>query len=576
MQLLAQTCEAIAATSKKTEKIAIVATYLQSRTVPEAALSTLFLSGRTFAAHEERTLQVGGSILWRVVGELSGASEAKMTAAYKRHGDLGDATLGVLRGVAPEESTLTLKEVDYMFQQIAAVSGPAAKSRLIVTLLARATAPEAKYLVKFITGELRIGLKESQVEEAIAKAYGRELAEVRRANMLVGDIGETLVLAAHDKLATARMRLFHPMGFMLATPAESANEAFAEFEHAIVEDKYDGIRAQAHISRDKVRIFSRTLDDITDSFPELIPALKAIEHEVILDGEILAWRCGQALAFSELQKRLGRKNVSAAMQREVPVSYVTFDLLYAKGQLVIDRPLQERAAMLDGIFSEGAPRLVNVDPHGQASLMFAEVTPEQRVLRAPQARADSPEELDRLFAAAQERGNEGLMIKDIHSAYAVGRRGKSWLKLKRELAMLDVVVTAVELGHGKRAGILSDYTFAVRGGEELLNIGKAYSGLTDKEIAEMDEWFRAHTLVDHGFVREVEPKIVIEVAFNAVMKSDRHASGFALRFPRILRIRDDKGGEEIDTLERAEEIYRSQFHQRTRRIHRGDTKAQSS
>lgn len=569
MQLLAQTCEAVAATTKKTEKIAIVAAYLRSRSTPEAALSALFLSGRAFAAYEERTLQVGGSILWRAVGEISGAGEARMTAAYKRHGDLGNATFDILRERAPKESTLTLQEVDFVFQQVAGASGAAAKSRLVIALLVRATALEAKYLVKIMTGEMRIGLKESQVEEAIAKAYGRELVEVRRANMLVGDIGETVVLAANDKLGTARMRLFHPIGFMLATPAESAEEAFAEFEHAVVEDKYDGVRAQAHISGGKVRIFSRTLDEITDSFPELVPALGAIERDVILDGEILAWHGGQALAFSELQKRLGRKVVSAAMQRDIPVSYVAFDVLYAGNELVIDRPLHERAALLDEVFADAAPRLANPAPHGQGVLLFAEVVSEQRVLRAPQTRADSPEELDRLFEAAQGRGNEGLMIKDVNSTYAVGRRGKSWLKLKRELATLDVVVTAVELGHGKRAGVLSDYTFAVRDGEELKNIGKAYSGLTDKEIAELDPWFRAHTLVDHGFVREVEPKIVLEVAFNAVMKSDRHASGFALRFPRILRIREDKPVDEIDTLQRAEEIYGEQFHQRKKTHHGG-------
>lgn len=564
MQTFAAACEAVAATTKKLQKIAIVADYLTTRSIPDAALSALFLSGRAFAAYEERTLQVGGAILWRAVGEISGANEALMTAAYKKHGDLGDATYEVLRTSAPKRSTLTLKEVDYMFQHIAAASGAAAKSRLVVTLLARATALEAKYLVKIISSELRIGLKESQVEEAIAKAFGRELAKVRRANMLVGDIGETVVLASNDKLDAARMRLFHPMGFMLATPAENAEEAFEEFEHAIVEDKYDGIRAQAHVSRERVRLFSRTLDDITESFPELVPPLKAIEQEVILDGEILAWRGGQALAFSELQKRLGRKKVSATLQRDIPVSYVAFDVLYANNELVIDRPLVDRAGVLDKIYGEAAPRLAKVGAFGQASLTFAETADEQRVLRAPQARADSPAELDRLFEAAQERGNEGLMIKDVNSPYAVGRRGKSWLKLKRELATLDVVVTAVELGHGKRAGILSDYTFAVRSGEELLNIGKAYSGLTDKEIAELDGWFREHTLTDHGFVRDVEPKVVVEVAFNAVMRSDRHKSGFALRFPRILRIRDDKPGEEIDTLERAEEIYQSQYHQRAK------------
>ena len=565
MQALATTFEAVASTSKKLEKVALVADYLRSCADSDAALSAIYLSGRTFAAREERTLQVGGATLWKVIADLSGASEAKLTAAYKRHGDLGNATFEILSETTPRMSTLTLAEVAFVFQEIAAASGAGSKSKLALALLARATALEAKYLVKIITGELRIGLKESQVEEAAAKAYGRSVSEVRRANMLVGDIGESLLLAANDRLSEARMRLFHPIGFMLATPAETAEDAFAEFEHALVEDKYDGIRAQAHISGDKVRLFSRTFDDITESFPELLPALASIGHEMILDGEILAWRDGQALAFSELQKRLGRKRVSAALQRDVPVSYVAFDVLYANDDLAIDRPLTDRIKMLDDIFEEAAPRLIDPSPHAQGSLLFPEnsiSSREPRVLRAPQSRADSAEDLDRLFDAAQERGNEGLMIKDVNSTYAVGRRGKSWLKLKRQLATLDVVVTAAELGHGKRAGVLSDYTFAVRDGDELRNIGKAYSGLTDKEIAELSAWFTAHTLVDHGFVREVEPKIVLEVAFNAVMKSDRHNSGFALRFPRILRIREDKPVTEIDTLERAQEIHDSQFHVR--------------
>lgn len=565
MQGFATACEAVASTTKKLEKVAFVADYLRSRTEADAALSAIFLSGRTFAAREERTLQLGGATLWKIIADSSAASEPQLTAAYKRHGDLGNATFEILRDVAPRNSTLTLAELAFVFQEIAAASGAGPKSKLAFALLARATALEAKYLVKIITGELRIGLKESQVEEAIAKAYGRSVVEVRRANMLVGDIGETLLLAANDKLNEARMRLFHPIGFMLATPAETAEDAFAEFEHALVEDKYDGIRAQVHISAQNVRLFSRTFDDITESFPELVPALAAIGHEMILDGEILAWRDGQALAFSELQKRLGRKRVSAALQRDVPVSYVAFDVLYANNDLVIDRPLTERTKLLDDIFKEASPRLIDPTPHAQASLVFPEhsiSSREPRVLRAPQARADSAEDLDRLFDAAQERGNEGLMIKDVNSTYAVGRRGKSWLKIKRQLATLDVVVTAAELGHGKRAGVLSDYTFAVRDGDELRNIGKAYSGLTNKEIAELSAWFTAHTLVDHGFVREVEPKIVLEVAFNAVMKSDRHNSGFALRFPRILRIRGDKPLAEIDTLQRAREIHDSQFHMR--------------
>jgi DNA ligase-1 len=567
MQVLATVAEAIGGTTKKTEKVRLLAEYFHSRTADEAATSAVFLSGRAFPAWEEVTLQVGGAQLWRVVGTLARKSEALLTAAYRRHGDLGAAAYEVLRSVAPAHGTLTVLQVAEAFRTIARASGPAAKSALVTGLVQQATALEAKYIVKIITGELRIGLKESLVEEAIAKAYGAAPAEVQRANMLLGDIGETLRLAAAGRLGEARLRLFHPIGFMLASPVANAEEAFKYFDHAAVEDKYDGIRAEAHISETGVGLFSRTLDEVTESFPELVAPLSALAETLVLDGEIVAWDTAEhrALPFSELQKRLGRKKVSEAIQREVPVAYVVFDVLSAGDELVIDRPLRERGALLDRVFA-AARRPIMVQTTGvQGRLTFepavearAEAGPQVQVIRAPTAAADSPQHLAEMFEQARERGNEGLMIKDLESPYTPGRRGRSWLKLKRELATLDVVVTAVEWGHGKRAHVLSDYTFAVRDGEKLLNVGKAYSGLTDAEIAEMTKWFLEHTLADQGFVRLVEPKIVLEVAFNAVMRSDRHESGFALRFPRILRLRDDKSPNEIDTLETVKAIYERQ------------------
>jgi DNA ligase-1 len=565
MHKLAQASERIAGTTKKLEKISIVADYLKSRTPEEAAVSAIFLSGRAFPSWEETTLQVGGALLWRMVAEVSGNSEAELAAAYRRHGDLGAVAGEVLPAAGRGLSVL---EVQEKFRQIAGARGPAAKGVMVRELLSLSTPIEAKYIVKIMTGDLRIGLKESLVEEAIAKAYGATLAEVQRGNMLLGDIGETLKLALTAKLREAKMRLFHALGFMLASPAESAEEALSYFEEAAVEDKYDGIRAQAHCSGGEVRIFSRTRDDITESFPELPGVLAGLPEDVILDGEIVAWsylaaesnEAGRALPFSALQQRLGRKKVSDEMMRQVPVAYLVFDVLYARGELLLDRPWRERAEILDQLLSATRTPVARRSPGSQGQLTFedGEQVTNAKVIRAPVFRASSAQELDALFEAAQARGNEGLMIKDVGSAYAAGRRGKSWLKLKRELATLDVVVTAVEYGHGKRIGVLSDYTFAVRDGERLVNIGKAYSGLTDTEIAEMTKWFLEHTVEDQGFRLFVEPKIVLEVAFNNMMRSERHNSGFALRFPRIVRIRKDKLAEEADTIERVREIYAAQ------------------
>jgi DNA ligase-1 len=591
MHRFATTAEAVAATTKKLEKVRLVAEYFRSQPIDEAAQAAIFLSGRAFPAWEERTLQVGGTLLWRTVGEISGKGDVALTAAYRRHGDLGAAAQDVLQASAsnpvPAKSSLSIAEVATVFDELARTSVAAYRLQLLEKLLRRATPLEAKYGIKIISGDLRIGLRESLVEEAIAKAFDEKLGDVQRANMLLGDISGTLRLAAEHKLNQAQMRLFHPIGFMLASPAQDAQEALSYFDRAAVEDKYDGIRAQAHVGGGKdptVRLFSRTLDEISQSFPELAPALRAFPEPLILDGEILAWSndLSQALPFSELQQRLGRKTVSQEMIRRVPVVYMAFDILYAGGELLTERPLQERRKILEQVFA-AVPKdrfaaEYNIAPENpQGALVFEPAIVESstaelklgahigkpRVILAPTLTANSPEQLEEIFTAARQRGNEGLMIKDINSAYTPGRRGKAWLKLKKELATLDVVVTAVEWGHGKRNKVLSDYTFAVRDGDQLLNVGKAYSGLTDAEIAEMTEWFLAHTIADQGlgdqaFRRTVEPKIILEVAFNNMMRSSRHESGYALRFPRILRIRTDKSPEEIDTLETVREIFERQ------------------
>ncbi|HVY45971.1 MAG TPA: hypothetical protein VHB21_08835, partial [Minicystis sp.] len=336
MRAFAETCEAVSATRKRTEKIALLAAYFASRPVDEAAIAVVFSTGRAFPAHEETTLQVGGAMLSRAIRAASGADEAELAAAYRRHGDLGAAAFDVFAARARDASDPSVRDVERELRRIAAARGAAAKQAALEALLARASPLVVKYLLKIVTGDLRIGSKEALVEEAIAKAFGGTLADVQRANMLLGDVGEALRLAAARALGEARMRLFHPLGFMLAAAAESADEAFASFGDAVVEDKYDGIRAQAHVSarEGRVRLFSRTRDDVTSSFPELAAPLATLPGELVLDGEVLAYR-DRALPFSELQRRLGRKAPTEAQQRAVPVAYVAFDVLYQDGALVV-------------------------------------------------------------------------------------------------------------------------------------------------------------------------------------------------------------------------------------------------
>jgi len=398
--------------------------------------------------------------------------------------------------------------------------------------------------------------------------------------MLIGNLPEVLEMAAAGRLSAARMKLFHPLGFMLASPVETVEEALQRFsdevgeeapiiKEAQLEDKYDGVRAQIHCGSPeqpgRVAIFSRSREDMTPSFPELVEAFSGFGQPLILDGEILAWSriTGRALPFASLQGRLGRKRVTAEMREATPVVFMAFDMLYANGEMTMEKPLFERRQVLEELVQQEQPRTVvgsRLSSGQQAELSFEPVTADgfARLVLAPAVQLQSVAQLEQAYVDARARGNEGVMLKARHSIYQPGRRGLAWLKLKRELATLDVVVTAAEYGHGRRAGWLSDYTFAVRDGEVLRNVGKAYSGVTDAEIARLTQFFLEHTVEDYGSVRSVEPLVVLEVAFNNVMRSDRHDSGFALRFPRILRIRDDKPVSEIDALERVAEIYQSQ------------------
>jgi ATP-dependent DNA ligase len=541
MLRFSQLCDSIAATTKKNEKVRLVADFLRNSDPREAALAALYLCGRVFPRREERALSIGFSLLLRAVANIAQKNERELALALRHHGDLGAGAEEILAETwnAPSAFPLvTVAEMAAIFDALARQRGPAAKQALLQQTLRRMSPLEAKYFIKIATGELRIGLKESLVEEGIAAAYQLPLVSVQRANMLTGDISETLRLAAAGGLSEIRLQLFRPVSVMLASPAESPADLIANFPSgALVEEKFDGIRAQAHKSGTQVEIYSRTLDRVTE-FPELFDPIRRVSGEFILDGEIIGWRDGRALPFTELQQRLGRKQIGLFTSALLPVSFVAFDLLFLDGTDLLEVPLAERRRKL-------------------TNLLTALETPQLQFTRANLCSTTG--EIEAAFASALASGNEGLLAKAPESPYVPGRRGQFWLKLKRPLATLDVVVTAVEYGHGKRRGLLSDYTFAVRNAAgALVNVGKAYSGLTDVEIRELTEYFLAHTVEDHGFRRSVEPTIVLEVAFNNVQRSARHDSGYALRFPRIVRLRRDKPVTEIDTLERVSEIFARQ------------------
>ena len=640
------------------------ASQIASRTA-KAGRFCLYLAGQPFPEADNRRLNAGGALLSKALKAVSGATDAAMTAAYRQHGDLGAAAFDLLRsphGRAPDASTLTLDEVATRFDEMAVARTTAARSATVEGLLRRATALEAKYLLKLMLGDMRIGVKQSLIEEGIAVAAGAVVEAVRHAVMLEADLQRAVTRAFAGTLEQAHLRLFHPLGFMLASPVETPAEAVERFTqkpdkppkvkaapkrrsrkevaeapsldvneaietaespegnetvareaaedgyaedvaaeaqlgtatasmgssdgliHAFLEDKFDGIRAQVHCGDPaqpgRVAVYSRSREDITESFPEIAEAFASVSAPpdgLILDGEILGWELesARALPFAVLGQRIGRKRVPDDLRRSVPVVFMAFDVMFAEGELQLPRPFAERRSLLERVvpalsahtfaaLTERAPvtdqgvLFGGANAHQVAGPMGSPAGV-QRLLLSRAERVESAEAVDQGYRDARARSNEGVMLKAAGSAYLPGRRGLAWLKLKRELATLDVVITGAEYGSGKRAQLLSDYTFAVRGpGGELLNLGKAYQGVTDVEIAELTEWLKEHTLENFGHFRTVEPIRVIEVAFNNVMRSDRHASGFALRFPRILRLRDDKPLSEIDTLARVAEVYSSQ------------------
>ena len=549
--------ERVAATTRTSEKTALLADYLRSLTPEELPVAAVFLTGRPFPEADQRATGIGWSSMMAAIVSLTGASRDDLGRAYDRYSDLGLAIEDVLSGAGhapPPETSPTLPEVAGTFAEIQTASGPAAKAQLLHDLLARADPATAKAIVKVLGGELRIGLREGLVEAAIARAFDRPIEDVKWAGMLTGDMGRLAELARDDQLGDAELALFHPLKFMLASPAEDADEIIARLGPEVwVEDKYDGIRAQLHKHGTDVRLYSRDLHDVSDQFPEIVDAARDLSWLGVIDGEILAYKDGLVLPFISLQARLGRKAPSEAIRSEVPVIYVAFDLLALgpgddpEGDMTVEpllrEPLRSRRERLDAV------ELPHVDDGG-------------RFIRSHLAVARDADALEAAFADARARRNEGLMVKDPTSGYSPGRRGLGWLKMKKALATIDCVVVGVEVGHGKRHGVLSDYTFAVRDEDtgRLVNIGKAYSGLTDAEIAEMTAWFEAHTIARFGRYRQVEPEVVVEIAFDVIVRSKRHGSGFSLRFPRIHALRPDKRVDEIDTVATVTALYEGLQH----------------
>lgn len=545
MRRLVPALEAARSTRSRKAKVAALKEALARIAADEGpsskalAVAARLILGELQPGAEVAALHVGWALLAEAARAAAQATDEQLMQHARGRGDLGDGICDLLAASGHAGEGLSLTQLALLTEALAAAAGRDDRLHLLTQTFARTQPDEAGYLAKALLGEMRIGVQLGILEEAIAAAFSEPLDALRRASALIPDIGELATLAAQHRLGEASIRLGVPVAFMLATPIETV-KAPLEPSRTVAEDKLDGIRAQAHVTADSVRLFARGSGEVSASFPDVAHSLAALKPGLILDGEIIAvLPDGRPRPFQALQQRLGRVAPSAELMAQVPLRLFAFDVLY-DGESLLDVPFEQRRAKLEAI-AAATPGALAVNP----------------AVRLDAAAALEPQ-LDALFAGARSRGHEGLVLKSLDSTYEAGRRGAAWRKVKRALATLDVVITKAEWGHGKRHGVLSDYTFAVWHQGQLLDVGKAYSGLTDAEIAAMTERLIGLTVETRSGVHVVKPEVVLEVAFDGLQKSRRHASGYALRFPRIARIRDDKRPEAADTLATVEAMFQSQ------------------
>jgi len=513
-----EVCRALESTTKRTEKVAYLVDFLKGLSPEEIAPAVSFLVGRPFPESDERVLDVGGQTLWKI-DRRTGQS-------------------------ALISKPVTILEVYKTFEKIATARGAGSRQRketLVDTLLSRFPARDAQYLMRIMFGEMRLGAVEGVVLDAIAQATPVDLHVARRANMLLGNLSQVAELAltkGPEAIRGVGLTLFVPIKPMLAEMALDVAEVLKEHGGGLAfEVKYDGARIQIHRNGDGIRIFSRRLTDVTASLPDIVTLAKERikGHEFLVEGEVVAIGQDQKpLPFQDLMRRFRRVHDIDVMVKEIPLRLYLFDVIYLDGNLLIDTSYEQRWAILSGLTDERllATRLVTRESGGAEKLMQASI----------------------------EAGNEGLMAKDLKGMYTPGVRGKKWFKIK-PAETLDVVITAADWGSGRRRGWLSNYHLAVRDEKsgEFLVIGKTFKGLTDQEFTEITKKLQTLKTRETDYTVHVKPSIVAEVAFNEIQRSPHYKSGFALRFARITRFREDKGPQDADTLQRLSKLYQDQF-----------------
>lgn len=545
---LCETAQHILETRSTNTKITICADYLQSlHTDEDLDRAARFLGEGAFSSISGKRATIGSRTYSTCAAEFCEVNYEKVFKPSKTAlGSSSEAIEKLMHNIDAARAKrspamLSLAQVEAIYEDISDVSSRANKQDILREAWQQMTPLEIKFFIRIMTrGSLRIGFESRSVVSAIAQAFNKKINQVRYAHMISGSIGRSAVLCKNDALDEATFKLFHPLSFMLASPIES--RAVSNLEQYVAEEKFDGMRCQAHISVEHIELYSRDLNDITPSFPDIVDFFfKRNLPDMVLDGEVCVYKDNEILPFQLLQKRMGRKKPTKKVIETYPALFIAYDILYYDGRPIFEKPLVERRAILAGLAGQyGLP----------ISNQF-EITGETDV--------------DELFERALAHGNEGLMLKKKDSTYEYGQRRKSWLKVKKPGGTLDTVMMYAHAGSGKRGGYYSDFTLGIRVKEderyeeEFIPIGKAYGGYTDAEMKELNKRIKDLTVEKYGPTLGLIPEIVIELEFDDIQVNKRTKANYTLRLPRFKAIRWDLGPDDTDTLKDVERMYQDKI-----------------
>jgi DNA ligase-1 len=555
MKIFAELCDILSKESGSLKKIELISDSIKEVSDEgELYLFAIYLTGRIYPSNIQKTINIGKALIRDAIVKLSGITKEDWDMQIREYGESGEAVFFILEDLIKKETLnknelfdatstvykpnlgFSLQEFANYIDKLVETSGNHAKVDILTELFSQLPPIYAKYGVKIILQNLRIGVQEATVETAIAKAYDIDKEVISKANFYLGDIGEIVVRAKKNDFTNINFKLGHPIKAMLASAEVDVDEIFKRMNGNVwCEYKYDGVRAHIHKLGDVVEIFTRDQKRITEQFPEIVEFYKNIKPDnFLIDGEIVPFKGGSIQPFAFVQKRLGRKEKLEEEVLENPTVFIAYDFLFYEGETLFEENLESRRGKLEEVF-------------GECGQQFSE----RKIV-------DRISDFHDFFRKSKEEGREGLMVKNPKSTYESGKRGIHWLKYKQTLDPLDVVIIQAEYGEGKNSKYLSSFIFGVwdKRKENLVPVGRVASGTTEADLQHFTKILPeiAEVKLANGF--KVKPQEILEVGFENIQISNRYSSGWAVRFPRLLRIRTgDKPLEEISTISDIKRIY---------------------